>query len=299
LPTPVPETDNWECDYQPPTQLPGGGRPDLALRPGKGANFGRPIFLESKVGSRLGERQLKNYKNHGTKILVAVTKNRPEVPREKLRQMGVKSLRWQDFCRALRQTAFRGQKEQFLCQSFAEYLEESGMAYREDITKQHLNEISVLLKKIAARKYIETKPELAFKYANSCLELLRDVRASLLERLPKLEQWTSWGPGYFHLEPNKDAEITYHALAFSFTPDKWRSTNPYFSPRFYFRAKGAVQWAIEWDPKKRDSDFREVIHPIDSISSAIKLASGRSVRALDTDKMTKTVEEAARKWRVI
>ena len=278
LPTPVPTANNWECDYQPPTPLAGGGRPDLALRPGKESNFGKTIFLESKVGSLLGVRQLKKYKDYGTKILVAVTKNRPEVSHDKLRKMRVKSLRWQDFCRALRHNAIKGQKEQFLCQSFAEYLEESGMAYREDITKQHLNEIGALLKKITSRKYISFKRGLAFNHAHNCLELLSDVRASLLERLPKLEsQWTSWGPGYWHDAPDEGEDITYHGLGFMFAP-RWRAT--------------AVA------QRKKGGDYREITHSIDSVSSNFKTSLGRTVRALDPDKMTKTVVEAARKWHI-
>jgi hypothetical protein len=121
----------------------------------------------------------------GTEILVAVTKNRPEVPLDELQKMGVNSLRWQDFCRALRQTAIRGQRDRFLCQGFAEYLEESDMAYPEHITKERLNEVSALLKKIASREYSDIKPKSGFNYAQNCLELLDDVRASLLERVPK------------------------------------------------------------------------------------------------------------------
>ncbi len=299
LPTPVPTANNWECDYQPPTPLARGLRPDLALRPGKESNFGETIFLESKVGSLLGERQLKKYKIYGTKILVAVTKNRPEVPHDKLLNMHVITLRWQDFCRALRHTPIKGQKEQFLCQSFAEYLEETGMAYRENITKQHLNEIGALLKKITSRKDISIKRGLAFNHAHNCLELLSDVRASLLERLPKLaqSQWTSWGPGYWHDAPDEGEDITYHALGFTFTPS-WRANEPFFSGRFYFYAKGTVQWAVIFVPRKKGSDFREITHSIDSVSSNFKTSLGRTVRALDPDKMTKTLKEAARKWHI-
>lgn len=172
------------------------------------------------------------------------------------------------------------------------------MAYREDITKQHLNEVAALLKKITSHKYSETKPGLAFKHAHSCLELLSDVRASLLERLPKLAQWTSWGPGYFHQEPNEGKDII-HVLGFAFTPDKWRDNASWFRGGFKFYAKGTVRWTIAWWPGKESSDIREITHSIDSVSSVINPSLGRTVRALDTDKMTKTVEEAARKWHIV
>ena len=87
LPSPVPKADHWECWYQPPTPLPGGGRLDLKLEPGKESNFRKPIFLESKVGSVLGLRQIKKYKDHGVEILIIVTKNRPEVSHDKLQQL--------------------------------------------------------------------------------------------------------------------------------------------------------------------------------------------------------------------
>lgn len=294
LPSPVPKADNWECDYQPPTPLPGGGRLDLALRPGQEPNF--VIFLESKVGSHLGVPQLKKHKNYGIKILVAVTKNRPEVPHDILRKIGVKSLRWQDFCREIRQTVIKGQNERFLCQKFAEYLEASEMAYREDITKQHLNEIGALLKKITSRKLSDIKPGEAFRHADGCLQLLKDVRASLLERRPKLAKWKSWGPDYFHDPPDEGQEIS-HCFGFTFTP-RWRATEPWFSARFYFHAKGTVQWAIASEDPRNKRGFREITHSIDSVCSTIKPSPGRTVKALDADKMSKTVEEAARRWHI-
>ena len=171
------------------------------------------------------------------------------------------------------------------------------MAYREDITKEHLNAIGALLNKIASRQYSDIKPWLGFKYADDCLDLLNDVRGSLLERLPKLRHWKTWGPGYWHEVEGE--EITYHALGFSFTP-KWRATEPWFSGRFYFHAKGTVQWAAAWnDPRKKSGDYRESHHSIDFVSSPIKSSPGRTVKALDTERMAKTLEEAAGKWRII
>jgi hypothetical protein len=48
----------------------------------------KPIYLESKVGAVLGEKQLLNYINSGAEILVAVTKKWPEVSRVRLRELG-------------------------------------------------------------------------------------------------------------------------------------------------------------------------------------------------------------------
>jgi hypothetical protein len=87
LPKTIPKADNWVCDYQPSTHVTGGGRPDLCLRPGQAANVSKHIVLESKLGSILTEKQLQKYKDHGTKVLIAVTKNRPEVPNKRLREL--------------------------------------------------------------------------------------------------------------------------------------------------------------------------------------------------------------------
>jgi len=140
------------------------------------------------------------------------------------------------------------------------------------------------------------KPGLGFNYAHNCLEHLRDVRASLLERLPNLAEWTSWGPGYLREGQNEDEEIT-HAFGFTFTP-RWRVTEPWFSGRLCFHAKGAVHWAVMYDSKKKeDRDFCEF--DFESISSLIKSSLGRSVAALDIEKMAAKLAEMAREWHVI
>jgi hypothetical protein len=292
LPPPAPkDVQNWECYYQPSTPTPGGGYPDLALQPGEGTSFAKTIYLESKVRSKLTKQQLKRYKDYGATVLVAVTKNRPEVSQSILKQMRVKTLRWQDFCRALRHTPVRGQQEKFLCHSFAEYLEESGMAYRENMTKYHLRQICALLNKIGLHGKVDgIKPGLTFNYAHNCLELLREVRASLLERLPKLSKLHAWGPGYFHFQEDGQETIQ-HGLGFTFAR-KWGKGEPRFAASFYFDPNGSAYWVVEWSAK-------ENVYSIDSISSPIKNLSGRTTKELDADLMAKTVEKAARKWRVV
>jgi hypothetical protein len=291
---PIPDAENWECDYQPPTpsRLGSGGRPDLALRPAKKTNFDKPIFLESKVDSPLTESQLKNYKDHGTKILVVVTKKWPEVSRGTLLEQDVRCLRWQDFCRAMRQSAVKGQKEQFLCRSFAEYLEDSDMAFGENLTKQHLDKIRSLLNKITSSNEINSKGE-AFNYAHCCLELLRDVRASVLDRIPKLKQWTTWGPSYYQ----DGEEVTTRDFALAFTPGGWRPTEPYISGRLRFPAKGPVSWVVLW--RRKHGDMHPIRHSIESVCSTIKDPSGVKVKALDVDRMSKTFEEAGRKLHIV
>lgn len=285
MPKAVPKADNWVCDYQPSTPVPGGGRPDLRLRSGQAANISKHIILESKRDSILPEQQLTKYKDHGTEVLIAVTKNRPEVTYKRLREIGVKSLRWQDFGRALRQTTIAGQLEKFLCQSFAEYLEETGMAYHENITAKHLNQIAMLLRKIATHGSTSFSGRQIFNYAHNCLGLLDDVQASLREVLPKLDQWSCWGPGYFHNPPEEAGGEIYHYLAFTFAyPPSWRGDYAWFSGGLKFH-EGTNQWSIRYyKPKNRD--ILEINHRIASVSSK---------GVLDIEKMAKTMERAARK----
>jgi hypothetical protein len=82
--------------------------------------------------------RFKRYKEYDASVLVAITKNWPEVPHGELRKIDVKSFRWQDICRGLRQPQCRSQADKFLCNSFATYLEATDMAYREDISRQDL-----------------------------------------------------------------------------------------------------------------------------------------------------------------
>ncbi len=131
IPGSVPTGEGWACDYQPATPDNGSIRPDLCLRPTLPPALyagHRPIFIESKVTAKLGEAQLKSYVVSGTKVLVAITKNWPEVSRRQLASIKVNHLRWQDVARALVQSSPRSAKDKFICDAFTEYLEYSGMA---------------------------------------------------------------------------------------------------------------------------------------------------------------------------
>ena len=119
----------------------------------------------------------------------------------------------------------------------------------------------------------------------------------MLERLPKLKQWKSAGPGYWHEPLSEDEKINSRLLYFSFTPRKWSEREPYLSGQFHFPAKGTVQWEVRW--KKRNREYHTIRHSIDSVSSAKKTLSGGTVRVLDAEKMTKTFEEAARKLSIV
>ena len=225
----APKADGWECDYQPAAPVPRGGRPDLCLMPPSG--LGRramhsAIYLESKVGAPLTEQQLQRYKEHGTEVLVAITKNWPEVSQAWLKRNGIKSLRWQDICRELRQTKCHGRQNRFLCDGFATYLEESDMAYPESISQSDLLDVQSLLKRIASLESDgSVVPRARFKVADGCIELLKDAKRRVREKLPKSKfiGWKSWGPGYFHYR--EDNSITAHAFGFIWYPKIWHDQN--------------------------------------------------------------------------
>ncbi|MDE1894795.1 MAG: hypothetical protein KGH90_10765 [Xanthomonadaceae bacterium] len=238
-----PDATAWVCDYQPATPNGGKIRPDLRLRPSAdnvdGAQH-KPIFIESKVGARLGEKQLKNYIDSGTEILVAVTKNWPEVPRTRLETLKVNHLRWQDVSRALSSTSGHRGKDKFLCDAFLEFLEYSNMAYREDITLRQLEDVRRLLSKISypGRGFIV--PGVSFASANSCLSLLQDARRIAYETMPtKPTEVANWGPGYFHVPSGDDpASIDLHALGFEMYPKgKGQYSKIHLLCALYFSAK--------------------------------------------------------------
>lgn len=295
----TPRVEGWECDYQPATPLPGGGRPDLCILPPSSPvsrSGWDPIFVESKVESRLGEEQLARYLKYGVATLVVITKNRPEVSQQRLREIGVVPLRWQDICRALRQVGSRSQVGNFLCESFAEYLEECGMAYREDLTVGGLKEVRSLLSKIGKPSYLEMVPGQAFNVAHNCLGLLTDVKQMLLEEVPRLAAWDSWGPGYFHESWDDAGKMTHHAFGFDLFPRKGgasrrsRYESHHFCCRIYFpvASDGRIDWYFrETRAKKPD---RQKSMPIEKV-----LSSGR----LDAEKMAATLASAVRTWSVV
>ena len=67
--------------------VPGGGRPDIRLTNGR-----RVVHLESKVEAELTLKQLKKYRESSVKVLIAMTKYRPDVPPAELWQHRIRRL---------------------------------------------------------------------------------------------------------------------------------------------------------------------------------------------------------------
>jgi len=290
----VPKADGWECDYQPATPVHGGGRPDLCLMPPSGLGnraIHRAIYLESKVRSPLTEQQLQRYKEHGTEVLVAITKNWPEVSQAWLKRNHVKSLRWQDICRALQQTKYHGQKNRFLCDKFATYLEESNMAYPEDIRQSDLLHVRSLLARIVLVHDEGMVPGDSFKVADACIKLLQDVKYLVREKLPKFTGWKSWGPGYWHDVRGSEDEnsITAHVFGFIFFRKGERPHDGNFRCDIYLPVSTGKEPYLFLSREQGGEIFKE---------RRLSIRRILTKRNLDAEKLAGAVVKAASDWRV-
>ena len=129
------------CALEGGTPIPGGGRPDIRLTNGR-----RVVHLESKVEAELTLKQLKKYRESGVKVLIAITKYRPDVPPAELWQHRIRTLRWQDVHRQLNAARSSSGKDGFLFRAFTDYLEETGMAYDEGIRSAELQRLGLVLR---------------------------------------------------------------------------------------------------------------------------------------------------------
>lgn len=289
IPGPIPTGEGWLCDYQPATPYNGSIRPDLCLRPTlpPASDSGhRPIFIESKVTAKLGEAQLKSYVASGTDVLVAVTKNWPEVPRRRLTHIGVNHLRWQDVARALVYSSPRSAKDKFICEAFTEYLEYSGMAYREDLTSSQLEDIRILLAKIGDPKHRGFVPGDTFELANSCLGLLQDVRRLAQETRPVLTKLRNWGPGHYHDQFDNGH---WHAIGFEMYP-KGKYYKSSLSCALYFSAsrKDKIQWLVKHYGSQANNG-QELWRPVSEFLSK---------RKLDADRLAQSIIHAGTRWKL-
>lgn len=220
LPGRPPDSNDWTCDYQPHTPYSNKDRPDLRLRLRSDAgrrSYARSIYIESKIGSRLSEEQLQRYKDSGGHTLIALTKNWPEVPIRRLRELKINIVRWQDIARELDQTKIRSPRENFLCKAFQELLEYAGMTYREDLNVSEMERVRRLLNTIGSDEFSPVVPQGAFALADNTLSFLGDVKKFALDLGGSTERWHSWGPGYYH-DLSEEGETLWHALGFLIHP---------------------------------------------------------------------------------
>lgn len=189
-----PHPDNWRCRKE---VVLSKGRLDLEL---SSADSRAPVFrLENKVEAPLKAAQLARYRSRheGTRV-VAVTKYAPDVGQRWLDEPKFYSLRWQQVHRALASDVGLRGTDAFLCREFCDYLEELGMAHREDIGQADFKDLHRFFRTVTAeRQYSGMDARNALDVCGSCLELLQDVARESIVRQPELARWVRSGPTYF------------------------------------------------------------------------------------------------------
>ena len=249
-----PRAAKWHCAREVSMSK---GRPDIEIHAPGVARF----RLESKVGAALTKQQLRNYRcQNKREYLIAVTKRAPEVSRKWMRRQGVFAIRWQDVHRAVASARMTG-RDRYLRDSFCLYLEELGMAHREDVRPADLQRLYELFETIASsnRKWKGVTPRNAFDVGESCLHLLREVARDVRDEVPKFQNWARRGPMY---SKNRDTKGNYwHHLGFHFR--KQRNDEMVGAGFSFLQDHPYAKWEV-WrqQPKglvdQRMSDFKKV-----------------------------------------
>jgi hypothetical protein len=255
--------EEWDCAVEVPTPLAGGGRVDIRIAP-VGERRGRApaFYLESKLGSPLTLEQLRRYRKHGVDFLIAVTKDPPEIDRGKVLKAGVFTVRWQDIHRRLLGGRAPTSRDRFIARSLTEYMEELGMAYREDLTVKDLELCRRVLKSVAAQKG-GISPRNGFEIADACLNLLQDVRLRYSELHPELSDYHVWGPGYFNWFDDDEGRL--HAFAWDLYKEKWKEDR--FGLRLWFpeNLRSPLSWAVHRSGPRGSEKYEE--RPVKSLLS--------------------------------
>lgn len=239
------EDARWECAVEVPTPIAGGGRMDIRLTLTGATRVKSPVFyLESKLESALTLEQLGRYRKHGVDYMIAVTKYSPEVTPNEARSAGVFTLRWQDIHHCLLHARPPTQRDRFLIQSLLVYMEELGMAYREDLTIKDLETCRRLLTIISNhdREY-SPRNRNGFELSAACLGLLEDVWRGLVEVHPTLTRYHRWGPGYFNWIDENGAR--WHAFGWNAWKRKYEEEDLAFRIELPEAATEPFLWKVE------------------------------------------------------
>ena len=277
----------WTCAVD--LAGPNGGRPDLRI---SSTQRGQPVFvLESKVGSKLREEQLLRYrtrKNDEMTFIVAITKNRPEVAPRALRRVRVDSVRWQDIHRALNDQTVHNPVDRFIASSFVVYLEDSDMAYREQLTVSDLENAARLLRAIHHESDgMATKD--GFDTLNSCACVLKDICSDVREEFSTLKRMGRWGPKYFCWAKGEDGPGREHEIGSGL----WREVGKKedgLGWSFLFSADTA--YSTQWSVWRYEENER-----LSSFDRDIRRFFTRGV--LDSNKLVQSVRHQAKKWKFV
>ena len=271
---------DWDCLAE--VAINPQSRPDLHIRPADDASG--PLFrIESKVAAPLRAEQLRRYRlRKRGEYLVAITKRPPEVGSRWIQHHGVFALRWQDVHRAVAAASAR-RTDGYLCQSLNTYLEELGMAHREDIRAADLKRVRKLFEKVTGRRNGGLGAEDAFRVAADCLAELDDLMSSALDAEPKLRGLSRWGPNYYKWFNDG---VPHHSLAFHFHDSHWRRSCG--AALVFFENGDAPIWQVS--TKTPRSLERDSNRTIDSVCRDGKL---------DQEKMLRSFLNGARRERVV
>jgi hypothetical protein len=252
----------------------------------------KPVFvIENKVEAKLTLKQLRKYRRHGVRYLVAITKYPPDVPERHMRREGVFALRWQDVHRHLSSRLPRTPVDRFLTKSFIQYLEDLEMAYPERLKARELQNIRRMLNVAASQKrYKGLDPKEAFATADHCLQVLTELRRQLVEKIPELEEFGFWGPKFYVWRDQQDADERkgFHAFGWEIRGKPWWVVS--FSCNLYFpkSLREPIRWGVSLYGRHRPEKERAFT------LAQISAADG----TLRQDLMLRTLVEVARQWRV-
>ena len=281
---PLRGSDRWTCEVE---QAVKGklGRLDLHLRAHGGEDS---IAIESKVESPLREEQIAKYRRGGVKRLLIVTKHPPEVSERRLRQLGVAAFRWQDIHDLLRFRRPRGPVDRFLCDSFAEYLRESGMAYPRDITTHDLRYMATSFRAIASECSNGRTPRSGFDAASACLTMLGVLAQRLRDHCAGVERAHQWGPAYFNFDDGTSGLHHYLSVVLYRRPFNR-------GPRFYMQIaipqkRKELAWSVDY--YYRDSEDADLV-----FWKTLKQVGIRH-GILDQDALLGILLDCAKKWKV-
>ncbi len=279
----------WACAVEVPTPVAGGGRMDIRIMPTGEVRTELPVFyLESKLGSPLTLEQLRRYRRHGVDYLIAVTKYSPQVSSAEAQAAGVFTLRWQDIHRRLLHAVRAGHSERFLMHSLLAYMEEIGMAYREDLTMNDLEACRRVLTIISNPRYGEYSPtnRNGFELCGACLGLLEDVWHRLVELHPTFAPYHLWSPGYFHWSDETGRQ---HAFGWDLWKRTWREENLAFRIWFPETKTEPLLWTTEHRGTKPVNRYSER-------SADRMLAKNGSV---NQESLVRWLESCIKRWKLV
>ena len=286
-----PHRTPWGCRAEVAPPKADGGRVDLCISPLTSSGSSRRAFyVESKVDAALTKRQVKKYLKSGARPLIVMTKEKPDDPVD---DEEVAYVRWQDVHRALQETSGAGAVDRRVCRWMAEYLEELGMAYREDLSLTDVESCGKLFRRIATRKqgWSQMASREVFEVVHNCAGLLTELqrdflaRHSMLAGAPYIRGETIYGK--WNDEGSKSIS---HHLGWGIRKSPW--------------AKWNFLCAICWENEPDRAAYLYLLLDGSTVKRhesgpELKKFLSKSTGRLDRAKLLQHLEKCARTWGVV